>query len=72
MAQKMLEAVRAQAITHDYSDVDHVVTISLGVGTKEPSPATTRPNLLLALADAQLYRAKHMGRARVCGDRLAL
>jgi diguanylate cyclase (GGDEF)-like protein len=72
MAQKMLEAVRAQAITHDHSDVDRVVTVSLGVATKEPSPAVTRPNLLLALADTQLYRAKHMGRARVCGDRLAL
>jgi len=25
---------------------------------------------LLALADAQLYKAKHAGRARACGDRL--
>jgi diguanylate cyclase (GGDEF)-like protein len=70
MAQRMLDAVRAKAIAHAYSDVDTCVTVSLGVATKDPSSAIIRPALLLALADAQLYRAKRTGRARVCGERL--
>lgn len=70
MGQRLLDAVRSKAIPHQYSDVDHIVTISVGVATRTPSPAATRPSLLLGAADAQLYRAKRTGRARVCGDRL--
>lgn len=69
MARELEENVRQRAIPHADSEVASVVTISLGVagcGGQAVADAGT----LLALADAQLYCAKHAGRARVCGDQL--
>jgi diguanylate cyclase (GGDEF)-like protein len=43
------------------------VTISVGVATCYPTPQQT-PATLLAQADHQLYRAKELGRNRVCGS----
>ncbi|MET3130678.1 diguanylate cyclase (GGDEF)-like protein/PAS domain S-box-containing protein [Oxalobacteraceae bacterium GrIS 1.11] len=40
------------------------VTVSIGAATALPS-AASEPNLLVATADAALYRAKHMGRNRI-------
>ena len=58
-------AVRDLAIGHPASAVAEVLTISAGVAVRTP---TSRGDAaaLLALADAQLYRAKAEGRARVC------
>ena len=65
VAQRMKLAVRDLAIGHPASAVAEVLTISAGVAVRTP---TSRDDAaaLLALADAQLYRAKAEGRARVC------
>lgn len=59
-------AVRGLQIPHSQSDVSDVVTLSIGVSMGLPE-RDGDPARLLALADAQLYRAKHSGRARACG-----
>ena len=70
MAENLLQAVKTQGIAHLYSDVAPVVTVSLGVATRGPELVNVQAAKLLALADAQLYRAKRTGRARVCGAML--
>jgi len=60
------QRVRGLEIGHADSDVAGAVTISIGVATRLPGPEG-EPEGLLALADAQLYRAKHGGRGRACG-----
>ena len=66
IANELEQRVRALLIPHVQSDAAQVVTISLGVAGREgdtPGDAST----LLAQADAQLYKAKYAGRAKVCG-----
>jgi diguanylate cyclase (GGDEF)-like protein len=65
MAERMLTRVSELHVEHLGSDVDQVVTISLGVASMVPTPSVT-PELLLKAADQQLYEAKRTGRARVC------
>ncbi|NCP41274.1 MAG: diguanylate cyclase [Rhodoferax sp.] len=69
IARELEDSVRAKAISHAASDVAGVVTISLGVAERLPDTSAD-PQALLALADAQLYQAKHSGRGRVCGQLL--
>jgi diguanylate cyclase (GGDEF)-like protein len=64
---KILERkIREKAIPHACSSVGPTVTISLGLATRE-ADAVGEAASLLALADQQLYQAKHSGRGRVCG-----
>lgn len=65
VAQRMKLAVRDLAIGHPASAVAEVLTISAGVAVRTPTSGGDAA-ALLALADAQLYRAKAEGRARVC------
>jgi len=65
MAERMQARVSELRVEHLGSDVDQVVTISLGVASMVPTPSET-PELLLKAADQQLYEAKRTGRARVC------
>ncbi len=58
--------VRGLRIEHADSDVSDTVTVSIGVATSLPD-RDADPARLLALADAQLYRAKHSGRGHACG-----
>jgi PleD family two-component response regulator len=58
--------VRGMQIEHSASDVCDVVTISIGVAAALPERGDDAARLL-ALADAQLYGAKHGGRGRTCG-----
>lgn len=61
-----LEAqVRALCIPHEHSEVLAQVTISIGVATRDPGDEPDGESLL-ARADANLYKAKVAGRARVC------
>jgi len=67
IAAELETRVRAAQIPNEESNAAKVVTISLGVAGRGSS-TTTNANDLLALADVQLYKAKHSGRGRVCGD----
>jgi diguanylate cyclase (GGDEF)-like protein len=60
------QGVRGLRIEHADSDVSDTVTISIGVSATVPD-RDADPACLLALADAQLYCAKHGGRGRACG-----
>ncbi len=71
LAQELLNIVRALDIPHDDSDAAAIVTVSLGVASHD-GHCSGDAAALLALADAQLYCAKHAGRARVCGASLPL
>ena len=63
-ARALRRAVQALAIPHAGSSCAQVVTVSIGVAVQVPE-AHTRPEALLASADAYLYRAKASGRNRV-------
>lgn len=69
LAETMRRAVEELAIEHGDSDTG-VVTISAGVAAITPS-ATHQPEILVQLADAALYDAKHGGRNRIETDREA-
>jgi diguanylate cyclase (GGDEF)-like protein len=66
VATAIEERVRALKTEHADSDICQVVTLSIGVAFGMPEPDSD-PVRLLALADAQLYRAKCSGRGRACG-----
>ncbi|MFL1525067.1 diguanylate cyclase [Pseudomonas sp. O230] len=70
IAEKMQKRVRALGIEHSTSDVDHVMTISLGVATLTPTGELGFETLIEA-ADKQLYKAKNAGRARVCSSAMS-
>ncbi|KAA0982652.1 diguanylate cyclase [Pseudomonas sp. ANT_J12] len=70
MAERMQERIRALGIEHSASDVNSVVTVSLGVATVTPTGDLTISALIEA-ADKQLYRAKIAGRARVCSSAIS-
>jgi len=57
IAKKLIEAVRAEGILHDASDVSDVVTISLGSASKRIM-ADDKSEALLNAADRALYKAK--------------
>jgi diguanylate cyclase (GGDEF)-like protein len=66
VAERLREAVEALAITHDYSGVSPVVTLSLGVATADPAGQQKADgDDLLKRADEALYTAKNAGRNRV-------
>ena len=65
------QAVRGLQIEHADSDVSNAVTVSVGVSMGLPD-RNGDPTRLLALADAQLYRAKYSGRGRACGAALGV
>ena len=65
VAQRVEKAVRDLAMDHSASSVAAVLTISAGVAVRQPD-SQGDASALLALADAQLYRAKSQGRAQSC------
>ena len=52
-----------QAISHPFRHGDHQVLLSASIGISQPTPATTNAAVLLAEADAAMYRAKQEGKA---------
>lgn len=65
VAERIRKAVEALGILHETSDVSKVVTISIGVATLDSSNSIYCDNLVLH-ADRALYKAKKMGKNRVC------
>ncbi len=72
LAGRLQSAVAQQGTVHAFSAVAPVVTISLGLATRDGQGQGGRAADLLALADVQLYQAKHAGRACVRGESLVL
>ncbi|MES2299961.1 MAG: diguanylate cyclase [Pseudomonadota bacterium] len=64
-AERLEAVVRALGIAHLGSDLTDVVTISLGAAVMLPT-AESASAALIGQADAQLYRAKGLGRGRAC------
>ena len=63
IAEAIRKAVHRLGLPHGSSEVDDVVTLSLGVSSTLPS-REKRPEDLLQAADGALYDAKHQGRNR--------
>lgn len=70
LCQEMERQVRAKGIPHENSSVDAMVTISVGLATRE-ARVNGEVQDLIGLADNLLYKAKHTGRGRVCGGIMA-
>jgi diguanylate cyclase (GGDEF)-like protein len=69
IAQNLEQTVRDLGIAHADSDTASVVTVSIGVCCK-PQGGSGSVSELVDQADAQLYKAKHAGRAQVCATTL--
>ena len=69
LAEHLRDNVAALALEHADSAAASVVTVSLGVCCKPPDGVGSAASLLRG-ADAQLYQAKALGRARACGAML--
>lgn len=65
IAQRIAVHVNKLHVAHQKSLVSEYVTISLGVHSLIPNSESS-PELLIALADKALYRAKAQGRNRAC------
>ncbi len=72
IANRLAVAVKQKGIAHLHSLAAPVVTISLGVASREGAVLTRRAARLLALADKQLYQAKRTGRNKVCGEQFSV
>ncbi|MBF0154715.1 MAG: diguanylate cyclase [Magnetococcales bacterium] len=64
LAEKIEKMVADLRIPHHFSDVDTVVTLSMGVAGTMPK-AEDDPQMLLQEADKMLYEAKGAGRNRI-------
>lgn len=67
LAEQLRSQVEALQIAHAHSSVSPGVTVSVGYASIRPDP-TRKESELLDTADQMLYRAKELGRNRVCGQ----
>jgi diguanylate cyclase (GGDEF)-like protein len=68
VAEKLRQAVEEEAIPRPVCQIKAVMTVSLGVATITPV-VNTDFSYLIELADTALYKAKNLGRNRVCYDK---
>ena len=67
VGERMRQTVLAMTLPHPRSSVGDVVTVSAGAASRIPT-WDQEPAVLMAAADAALYRAKQNGRNRVAVD----
>ena len=67
LAGQVCDDLRRAVETFDWSTVSPGLAVTVSMGVKGLVPGT-RPDDLVATADARLYRAKHMGRNRVVAE----
>ncbi|WP_427983326.1 sensor domain-containing diguanylate cyclase [Agarivorans sp.] len=65
VAQNVLENMAQAKIPHEYSEAGEYISVSIGVATVVPQQGVDYGELV-RIADLQLYRAKHQGKARYC------
>ena len=61
VARHLIEGLRKAAIPHEQSEVDSIVTISLGIASIQPDIKNS-PETITKMADDALYKAKNQGR----------
>ncbi len=64
VAKKLRQALESEAISHEFSSVSKIVTISQGIASLIPSTSNT-PEDLITAADKALYNAKEHGRNQI-------
>jgi diguanylate cyclase (GGDEF)-like protein len=62
-AKRIQQALRAKAVPHERSEVNSIVSISLGITSVIPCSQLS-PKMLISTADEALYVAKQQGRDR--------
>ncbi|AVH68033.1 diguanylate cyclase domain-containing protein [Nostoc sp. 'Peltigera membranacea cyanobiont' N6] len=67
VAESIQQAIHNKAIPHANSDINDIVTLSLGISSVIPT-CDIKPHTLILSADQALYNAKHKGRDRYCTD----
>ncbi|MGY5450659.1 sensor domain-containing diguanylate cyclase [Agarivorans sp. MS3-6] len=65
IAENVLNNIAEAQISHQYSDVEDYVSVSIGLATIVPEQGMDYGEMV-RIADLQLYRAKHQGKARYC------
>lgn len=63
VASKILALVKTLAIPHERSPVAPILTLSIGIAARKPTPRLSNSTFILA-ADQQLHQAKKLGRNR--------
>ncbi|MBB3019019.1 diguanylate cyclase (GGDEF)-like protein [Microvirga lupini] len=73
IAEDLRAKVESLRVRHDANPPSCILTISIGSATRIPSldRSRLRPDDLITLADAALYRAKQNGRNRVASEKAA-
>jgi diguanylate cyclase (GGDEF)-like protein/PAS domain S-box-containing protein len=65
VAENVLKNMMEAQIPHEYSEAGEYISVSIGVATVVPQQGVDYGELV-RIADLQLYRAKHQGKARYC------
>ncbi|RQD61862.1 MAG: PleD family two-component system response regulator [Desulfonatronovibrio sp. MSAO_Bac4] len=64
IAQRVQENIKKMSIPHEYSPVDSLITLSIGIATTIPDESASQQELLKN-ADQMLYQAKNSGRNQI-------